>query len=434
MFESLFKKLESRTAKVGVIGLGYVGLPLAVTVAKAGFQVTGIDISKERTDQVQNGTSYIVDLSSETLAPLVQREQICATTSDEVLSELDTISICVPTPLGHSKSPDISFVMAAVDSVAKHLRRGQLVVLESTTYPGATEEVVLPRLERKGLKVGEDFFLAFSPERIDPGNKTYFIENTPKLVGGMTKACTEITRFFYSLFINEIHSVSSPKAAETTKLLENTFRSVNIALVNEFAQICDKMGLNVWEIIDAASTKPFGFMPFYPGPGLGGHCIPIDPHYLAWSAKRHDIETRFIELASEINEAMPEYVMSKITEALNWNFKPVNGSKILILGMAYKRNISDIRESPAIPILKLLQAQGGDVIYHDPHVPQIQIGNDTHTSQELTTELLQKSNCIVIVTDHSDVDYQFVTDKAKVVVDTRNVTQNLQSSCKIFYI
>lgn len=434
MFDLLHKKIENKEAKVGIMGLGYVGLPLSVTIAKSGFQVTGIDTSKERVGQVQRGISYISDLSSEILSPLVQQKRIQATTDYDILSELDIINICVPTPLGKSKSPDISYILSVIENVVKHLHQIQLIILESTAYPGVTEELILPRLEETELKVGEDFFLSFSPERIDPGNKIHSIENTPKIVGGVTEMCTEITEFFYSFFIKKVHSVSSPKSAETAKLLENTFRSVNIALINEFAQICDKMGLDVWEIIDAAATKPFGFMPFYPGPGLGGHCIPIDPYYLAWAVKRYEIDAKFIELACEINESMPEYVVSKVSDALNQNFRPVNGSNILILGITYKRDVMDTRETPAIPIIQLLKAQGGKIIYHDPHVPQFQIEDEAYTSQELTTELLQKSDCAVIVADHSDVDYQFVIDMAKTVVDTRNITKGLRDSHMVFRI
>lgn len=431
MFESLYKRIEDKTAKVGVIGLGYVGLPLVTTIAKAGFQVTGIDISEERVDQVQRGISYISDLPSESLYPLVQRGQIQATTDSNVLSEISIIHICVPTPLGKNRNPDISNVLTAVGAVAKHLYPGQLIILESTTYPGTTEEVVLPQLENTGLEVGKDFFLAFSPERIDPGNTVFSIENTPKIVGGVTELCTKITEYFYSLFINKVHPVSSPKTAETTKLLENTFRNVNIALVNEFAQMCNGMELNVWEIIEAAATKPFGYMPFYPGPGLGGHCIPIDPHYLAWSAKHHDIDARFIELASEINESMPEYIVSKVTETLNQHFKPVNGSTILVLGVAYKRDVSDTRESPAIPIIQLLQEQGGKIAYHDPHVPQLPVEGNRYISQELTAELLQESDCVVVITDHSDIDYKFVLDYAQIIYDTRNIIKSNASAEKI---
>ena len=423
VFESLHKKLGDRTAKIGVIGLGYVGLPLAVTVAKEGFQVTGIDISKERVSHVQNGISYIRDLSSETLVPLVRRGQILATDTDDVLSKLDVISICVPTPLSKSKNPDISFVMMAVESVAKHIHQGQLILLESTTYPGATEEMVLPILEESGFKVGEDFFLAFSPERIDPGNSIYSIENTPKIVGGVTEICTKIAEYFYSLFITQVYPVSSPKIAETTKLLENTFRNVNIAFVNEFSQMCDKMDLDVWEIIDAAATKPFGFMPFYPGPGLGGHCIPVDPYYLTWSAKRYNINTKLIDLANEINEIMPEYIVGKVVEVLNQSFKPVNGSKILILGVAYKRDATDTRESPAISIIQSLEAQGGQITCHDPFVSQLRIEDKMYVSQELTGELLQQSDCIVIVTDHTEINYDLLVEYTDKVIDTRNAIQ-----------
>ena len=428
MFESLYKKIENKTAKVGIIGLGYVGLPLSVVIAKSGFQVTGIDISQERVGQVQRGTSYITDLSSETLSPLVLREQIQATTGDDVLSELDTINICVPTPLGKSKSPDISYIMAVVKSVAKHLRRGQLIILESTTYPGATEEVVLPQLKETGLKVGEDFFLAFSPERIDPGNKIYSIENTPKIVGGVTEACTKIAEYFYSLFINQVHTVSSPKAAETTKLLENTFRHINIAFANEFAQMCDKMNLDVWEIIDAAATKPFGYMPFYPGPGLGGHCIPVDPHYLAWSTKRHELDAKFVELASEINESIPKHVVDKIVNALDQQGISVKNSRVLAIGVAYKRDVDDLRESPALEIIKLLQELDSQVFYHDPYVSTLTLGCKKYESLPLNAKMLPEFDCVLVITDHSKIDFQMVLEHSKVLIDTRNATGRLHHS------
>ena len=421
-FESLRKKIENRTAKVGVIGLGYVGLPLSATIAKAGFQVTGIDLSEEKVNQVNDGISYISDLSLETLAPLIQRGQIRATTDYAILSELNIINICVPTPLSKSKNPDISFVLAAVESLVKHLHQGQLIILESTTYPGTTEEVVLPKLKEGGLKVGEDLFLAFSPERIDPGNEIYSIENTPKIVGGVTERCTEITKYFYSLFVNQIHPVSSPKVAETTKLLENTFRSVNIALVNEFAQMCDKMDLDVWEIIDAASTKPFGFMPFYPGLGLGGHCIPVDPHYLAWKARLHDHSPRFIDLASDINASMPEYVVGKIASTLNQQGKSIKGAKILVIGITYKADVADLRESPALETILSLQNLGVQISYHDPYIPSIDLNNKKYKSQPIDAKKVSEFDCVLVTTDHSEIDFQMILEHSKTLVDTKNAT------------
>ena len=427
------KKIENQTAYAGVIGLGYVGLPLAITVAKAGFSVIGIDVDYHKVECIQAGLSVVSDVPSEDLVSFVHRGQIQATTDYRILRELDTINICVPTPLRKSKDPDMSFIISAVDKVTQHLRKDQLIILESTTYPGTTEEVVLPKLEKSGLRVGKDFFLAFSPERIDPGNAIYSTANTAKIVGGITAACAEVAQLFYKQFIQEVHTVSSTRVAEMVKLLENTFRSVNIGLVNEMALMCDQMGLDVWEIVDAAATKPFGFMPFYPGPGLGGHCLPVDPHYLSWKAKSYEFHARFIELASEINGAMPEYVLDKIIDALNQDQKAINGSKILIMGVAYKKNVGDVRESPAIDVIRMLTQRGGEILYHDPYVPELEVEEAAprdrqpmhYLCTELTAELVQSVDCVVIMTDHADIDYGWLVDHAAIVVDTRNATKSI---------
>src|SRR6266702_3020094 len=369
----LKKKIRDRSAKVGVVGLGYVGLPLAVEMARKGYQVTGIDLMREKVDAVNSGMSYVLDVPSETLLSFVSANKIRATQSLAAVEKLDTLNICVPTPLRKNKDPDLSYVIAAVEAIRNHIRPGQLIVLESTTYPGTTREIVLPILEESGLKVGHDFFLAYSPERVDPGNQKYTTHNIPKVVGGVTARCTEIAVLLYEQFVESVIAVSSTDSAEMVKLLENTFRSVNIALANEMALTCHSLGINVWEVINAAKTKPFGFMPFCPGPGLGGHCIPIDPYYLTWKAREFGQHTRFIELAGEINSAMPEYVVHRVAEALNAHRKPVNGSKILVLGLAYKPNVDDDRESPSYVLMDLLQDRGAEVSYHDPYVPVIKL-------------------------------------------------------------
>lgn len=425
----IHQKIEARTIRAGVIGLGYVGLPLMVAISKAGFSVTGIDTSSSKVKRIQQGISYVPDVPSENVAPFVERGQIQATTDYQALKDLDTVNICVPTPLRKSKDPDMSFILSAVESAAQYLHKDQLIILESTTYPGTTDEVVLPKLEATGLKVGRDFFLAFSPERIDPGNRIYTTVNTPKIVGGVTPACTQIAQRFYEEFINEVHPVSSTRTAEMVKLLENTFRSVNIGLVNEMALMCNRMNLDVWEIVDAAATKPFGFMPFYPGPGLGGHCLPVDPLHLSWKAKTYEFYARFIELASEINSSMPEYVLEKVVNALNRQRKAVNGSKVLIIGVAYKKDVGDIRESPAIDLVRLLADRGGEILYHDPYVPEFHEGStgdylpNRYVSQELTVELIRHVDCVAIMTDHSNIDYNWLVKYAHVVVDSRNATK-----------
>src|SRR6476660_7723123 len=401
--QRLEDKIRARTARVGIIGLGYVGLPLAVEFANAGYPVTGIDVSAEKTRSVNAGESYIGDISSATLAGLVHSGKLRATTDFSAVLELDTINICVPTPLRKTKDPDMSFIVSACQEIARHFHPGTLVILESTTYPGTTDEVVLPMLEKSGLQVGKDFFLCFSPERVDPGNAKFQTNNIPKVVGGVTEACTEIGRLFYSQALQTVVPVSSTQVAEMVKLLENTFRMINIGLVNEIAMMCDRIGINVWEVIDAAATKPFGFMPFYPGPGLGGHCIPIDPFYLSWKTKQAGIEARFIELAGYINGQMPHFVVDKVQNALNEASKPVKGSHIHVLGVAYKRDIDDVRESPALDIMLLLQQRGARVTYTDPHVPSLKLDGLAIDSSPAETAFA--ADCVVIVTDHSAFDY-----------------------------
>jgi UDP-N-acetyl-D-glucosamine dehydrogenase len=423
--EALAAKIRARTARVGIVGLGYVGLPLAVEFAKAGFTVTGIDVSEAKTRSVNAGKSYVGDIATATLGPLVSAGKLSATTDFSAVAELDTINICVPTPLRKTKDPDMSFIVSSCQEIAQHFRPGTLVILESTTYPGTTDEVVLPMLTKTGLEVGRDFFLCFSPERVDPGNPKYQTVNIPKVVGGCTAACTEMGRLFYSQALQTVVPVSGTQVAEMVKLLENTFRMINIGLVNEIALMCDRMGINVWEVIDAAATKPFGFMPFYPGPGLGGHCIPIDPFYLSWKTKQAGIEARFIELAGYINGQMPHFVVEKVQSALNDAGKPVKGSKIHVMGVAYKRDIEDVRESPALDVMLLLQRRGGLVTYSDPHVPAIHVGGfDLKAAPESTAS---DADCVVIVTDHSAFDYKKLVIDARLIVDTRNALKGVVS-------
>ena len=421
--ELLAQKIQSRTARVGIVGLGYVGLPLAVEYAKAGFSVTGIDLSSSKVDSVNAGNSYIADIATSELKTLVEAGRLRATTDFSVISELDTVNICVPTPLRKTKDPDMSYIVAATQEIARYFHRGMLIILESTTYPGTTDELVLPMLEKSGLKVGEDFFLCFSPERVDPGNAKYQTKNIPKVVGGTTAACTEIGRVFYAQALENVVPVSSTQVAEMVKLLENTFRMINIGLVNEIAIMCDGMGINVWEVIEAAATKPFGFMPFYPGPGLGGHCIPIDPFYLSWKSKQAGIEARFIELAGSINGQMPHFVVAKIQNALNDHAKPVKGSKVHIYGVSYKRDIDDVRESPAIDIMLLLQRRGAIITYTDPHVPSMKLEDQAFKSQNDFSQ----ADCVVVVTDHSAFDYKSLVEQAPLIVDTRNALKNIVS-------
>jgi UDP-N-acetyl-D-glucosamine dehydrogenase len=426
MMKELLKKIEDKQVRVGVIGMGYVGLPLAVEIARSGIKVLGLDVVQSKVEQINQGSSYIPDVPSSELLKHIQSGRFSAVTDFKVLNGLDAIIICVPTPLGKTKDPDLSMVVAAVERIAENLRPNQLIVLESTTYPGTTEELMLPKLQESGLKVGKDFFLAFSPERVDPGNSVYNTHNTPKVIGGVTAQCLEVASKLYQHFIEKIVSVSSSRAAEMVKLLENTFRSVNIGLVNEVALMCDRLGVSVWEVIDAAASKPFGFMPFQPGPGLGGHCIPIDPLYLSWKLKTLNYRARFIELASEINADMPNYVVNKINDALNDFSKSIKNSRVLILGVSYKRDIDDLRESPALDVIQLLQQRGAKVMYHDSHVPEIKLDGSTLISIDLD-EGLRDADCAVIITNHSSLDYQKVVAASKVVIDTRNATKGIQS-------
>ncbi|MBI5292793.1 MAG: nucleotide sugar dehydrogenase [Chloroflexi bacterium] len=418
------EKVKNRTAVVSVIGLGYVGLPLAVEFAKNGFKVIGIDLDPRKVTSINAGKSYIPDVPTEEVARFVKAGLLKATTDYAALAEADAISICVPTPLHKTRDPDMSYVIASSDEIARHAHPGMLIVLESTTYPGTTGDILLPRLNQRGFTVGVDVFLAFSPERIDPGNKNYGVRNTPKVVGGHTPDCTDAVVALYSTTIEKVVRVSGTQAAEMVKLLENTFRAVNIGLVNEIAIICDKLGVNVWEVIDAARTKPFGYMAFYPGPGLGGHCIPIDPLYLAWRMKSYNYNARFIELADEINMNMPRHVVGKVAEALNDDGKPIKGMRILVLGAAYKKDIDDVRESPALDVIKLLGDRGGVVDYHDPYIPTVSLehagGQGTKDSVPLTDATLRAADCVVIVTDHSAFDYNALGQKARLIVDTRN--------------
>jgi UDP-N-acetyl-D-glucosamine dehydrogenase len=417
----LLAKLNSRQATVGIVGLGYVGLPLAVEFAEAGYTVIGLDVTQPKVDLINRGESYIPDIPTSRLAPLVQSGKLRATSSYAEMGAVDALSICVPTPLTKTKDPDMSFVVMAVDAVAAVARPGMLVVLESTTYPGTTVELVAPKLRERGFTIGEDIFVAFSPERIDPGNQKYGVRNTPKVVGGMTAACTEAAATYYGAAVDTIVPVGSPTAAEMVKLLENTFRAVNIGLVNEVALMCDKLGVDVWDVIDAAKSKPFGFMAFYPGPGLGGHCIPVDPHYLSWKLKALNYTARFIELASEVNTQMPLYVVNKIADALNDDGKAVRGARVLVLGAAYKRDIDDVRESPALDVIELLRNKGAQVSYHDPHVPSLRLhGGASMESIAYSTQALADADCVVVITDHSTYDWMQIAQTAKVLVDTRH--------------
>ena len=420
MKEQLLGKIRDRTAVVGVVGLGYVGLPLAIEFAKAGFKVLGYDISERTVRGLGEGRSHIQDVPSADVADQISKGQLDVTTDESRLRDCDAVSIAVPTPLSKSRDPDMSYVEAATGAIARHARAGMLVVLESTTYPGTTREVLQPRIEEHGLIVGEDIFLAFSPERVDPGNPTWHTKNTPKVVGGVTAACTEVASALYSACIDTVVPVASAEVAELVKLMENTFRAVNIGLVNEMAIVCDKLGVNVWEVIDAAATKPFGYMKFTPGPGIGGHCIPLDPLYLAWKMRTLNYRTRFIDLASDINSEMPEYVVRRVARALNDFRKPVRGSRILVLGVAYKKDIDDMRESPAHEVMRMLVERGADISYHDPHVPRFVEHELTHHSVALTSQRLAESDAVVIVTDHSSVDYQAVADHGQLVIDARN--------------
>ena len=425
---SLQQRILARSAQVAVIGVGYVGLPLAVAFAEAGFPVVAIDVDQEKVKAINAGHSYIGDVPSERLAPLVSARlgRLRATTNYAALDRCDAAIICVPTPLSKTRDPDVSCILAAGNEVAAHLHPEMLVVLESTTYPGTTQELLLPRLAKSGLQVGSDFYLAFSPERIDPGRTDWRVENTPKVLGGTTPRCLAMAQALYEQVIERVVPVSSTRTAEMVKLLENTFRAVNIALVNEVAIMCDKLELDVWEVIEAASTKPYGFMPFYPGPGLGGHCIPVDPHYLAWKLKTVDYNARFIQLAGEINFAMPQYVVGKVFSALNDEGKAVKGSRILLLGVAYKRDVSDVRQSPALDIMRLLKRKGASVSYHDPYVPHLRLDDMVMDAVTLDAQALRSSDCVVVTTDHRSYRWDWVAQNSRLVVDTRNATAGVK--------
>ena len=420
-------KLAAKQARLGVLGLGYVGLPLAVSYAKAGFEVLGFELSREKAEAVNRGDSYIIDVPAAELREVVEAGRLAATTDFARLAEVDSVNICVPTPLGKTRDPDISYIQAAVASIAPSLHRGMLVILESTTYPGTTEEVILPILAESGLEVGKDFFLAFSPERVDPGNPKFHTVNIPKVVGGVTPACTEVATTLYGQVMDTVVPVSSVRVAETVKLLENTFRSVNIGLVNEIALLCDAMDIDVWEVIEGAATKPFGFMPFYPGPGLGGHCIPIDPFYLSWKAKQAGMEARFIELAGQINSFMPKHVVRLVADALNERERSVKGSRVLVVGIAYKPGIDDLRESPALDIIAMLRGRGAEVAWYDPHAHGQPVGVDAVRHTEWTADAVSGYDAAVIITPHPDVDHGILVDAGPVVVDTRNALKGRRS-------
>jgi UDP-N-acetyl-D-glucosamine dehydrogenase len=426
--EILREKLEARTARVSVIGLGYVGLSLSVELAKAGIVVRGVDLDLERVSLLNRGETYLVDVPAETLAPLVASGRLAGSTSFEETSGSDAVIICVPTPLRKSKEPDISFILSAVESLLPYLHPGQLMVLESTTYPGTTEEVVLPRLQQNGLVIGSDFFLAFSPERVDPGNKRYTTATIPKVVGGVTPACTALAASLYRQVTKTVFEASSPRVAETAKLLENTFRSVNIALANELAFACRKIGVDPWEVIEAAATKPFGFMPFYPGPGIGGHCIPVDPLYLSWKVRLTGYEAQFIALADQINRAMPEHVVNLVGDALNERSRAVKGASVLVLGVTYKADVNDVRESPALEIIEMLAHKGAQISYADPFTPQLNSHDTKLTAVGLTPEVVASADCVLILTSHSAFDYAMISDHARLVVDTRNALKTHRHS------
>ena len=419
--ETLLQKIHTKNAKVAVIGLGYVGLPLATILAEAGFEVIGIDPDQDKINALARGESYIQDISTERVAPLVEAGKLHGATDYSPAEEADAVSICVPTPLRKTKDPDLSYIISAVEDLAPHVHPGTVIILESTTYPGTTRELLLPKLVRdNGLEVGKDVFLAFSPERVDPGREDWTTENTPKVVGGVTPACTEVASAFYGEALETVVPVSSCEVAEMTKLMENTFRMVNIGLVNEMALICDKLGVDVWEVIEAAATKPFGFMKFTPGPGLGGHCIPLDPHYLAWKLRSVQYTAKFIELASQINADMPNYVVQKVQDALNKHAKPLKGSRVLVLGVAYKPDIDDLRESPAIDVIGLLMAKGAQVSYHDPHIPEVKHDAWRLKSVPDLETSVAEADCVVVVTNHSNYDYPDILESSRLIVDSRN--------------
>jgi len=427
MKNDLISLITNKKAHIGVIGLGYVGLPLLVEFTSRGFTGTGFEVDEAKAKQINEGTSYIGDVASPKVKEVVDAKLLRATTNFDHLSECDAIIICVPTPLRKTKEPDVSYILAAAEQIAKRLRRGHLIILESTTYPGTTDEVLLPMFEEKGLKLDEDFLLAFSPERVDPGNPQFQTHNIPKVVGGVTEDSTTVAAHLYSQIVNDVFAVSSARVAEAAKLLENTFRAVNIGMANEMARLCYALNIDTWEVIRAAATKPFGFMPFYPGPGIGGHCIPLDPHYLSWKARQHGFDSRFISLAEEVNSRMPEHVVQLVADGLNDESKAMKGSNVLLLGVAYKKDINDVRESPALSIIDRLRAKGANVRYHDPFVSELRF-DDAHTdstgeplsSVPLTSDELQAADCVIIVTDHSDIDYKHVCSLVPLVIDTRN--------------
>ena len=427
--QALLNKIADRSARIGVIGMGYVGLPLAVEFAHSNFRATGFEIDEKKAASINSGISHIIDVPSEEVAKLVNAEKLSATTNFGQLALMDIIIICVPTPLRKTKEPDVSFILAAADKIQATLRPGQLVILESTTYPGTTDEVLRPMFDEKGFVIDEDYFLAFSPERVDPGNPQFQTKNIPKVVGGVTADSTEIAATAYECVVNTVHRVGSARAAEMAKLLENTFRAVNIGMVNELSQLCYTLGIDSWEVIEAAATKPFGFMAFYPGPGIGGHCIPLDPHYLSWKARMHGFEARFISLAEEVNSTMPQHIVELVSTGLNKHRKSVNGAKVLILGVAYKRDIDDMRESPALPIIEKLEKLGAEVSFHDPHVNEMTFENGHKmTNVPLTEQVVTDADCVVIVTDHRSVDYRWIIERAKLIVDSRNTTRDFKNT------
>lgn len=434
MKEELLRKIADKEIVAGVVGLGYVGLPLAVEKAKAGFQTIGFDVQAEKVELVNQGHNYIGDVVDSDLAQLVEAGKLSATTDFSVIKDLDFVAICVPTPLDAHQQPDISYVESSAKSIAKYLHKGMMVVLESTTYPGTTEELIKPILESSGLKCGEDFYLGFSPERVDPGNAIYKTKNTPKVVGGLGKDASEVISAMYEAVLqNKVFRASSPAVAEMTKILENTYRNINIGLINELAILCNRMNINLWEVIEAAKTKPFGFTAFYPGPGLGGHCIPLDPYYLSWKAREYGFHTSMIEASMMVNDRMPEYCVSRVGDMLNRRFKKsLNGSKVLVLGVAYKQDIDDYRESPAIRVIENLQKEGADTVFYDPYIPKFrEHGKIYEGEKELTAELVESADLVVITASHSNVDYEFVQRHAKAVFDTKNVTKNLQDKSNI---
>lgn len=435
--EELKGLISAKSARIGVIGLGYVGLPLIVEFCLEGFEAVGFEVDEKKTSEINAGRSYIVDVTSENVKKCVDGGKLTATTDFSQLNACDVIIICVPTPLRKTKDPDMSYILTAGGEIQKYMRRGQLIILESTTYPGTTDEVLMPMFEEKGFKLDEDFLLAFSPERVDPGNPQFQTHNIPKVVGGVGEDSTDVAAYLYGKIVSNIHRVSSARVAEAAKLWENTFRAINIGMANEMAKVCNALGIDTWEVVNAAATKPFGFMPFYPGPGIGGHCIPLDPHYLSWKARQHGFDSKFISLAEQINSTMPNYVVELATAALNEERKAVNGSKILILGVAYKKDIDDMRESPALSIIDLLRADGADVYYHDPFVAEVTFDHaytigagDPLFNKELTDELIAESDCVIICTEHTTVDYSRICSLAKLVVDTRNaLSPEVRGAC-----